>query len=601
MRDLIEHRGPDSGGEHISGEAFIGIRRLRVIDLVTGDQPISNEDGSIWAVLNGEIYNFQELRRELERDGHRFHTRSDTEVIVHAYEEFGEDAPRRLEGMFAFAVWDENTRRLLVARDRLGKKPLLYALPRTETFAFASEFRALLDDPDVDRSVDTRSIEAYLALGYIPAPLTAYHGISKLPAGHLAVWEHGRLRVARYWDLPVPATSDLAEEPAVDELVDRLRDAVRARLIADVPLGAFLSGGVDSSLVVALMAYEAGRVRTFSIGFEETDYSELSYARRVAERYGTEHHEMIVRPDVVAVAPLLARHYGEPFADSSAVAVYYLSKLTREHVTVALCGDGGDEVFGGYDRYRAMRPAAAMGRLPRPILAPLVGAVSQALRPWSARRGPALRARRFLASSLLPEVERYFALAGVFDAAQRESLLDPAFPRSDTVRCIQERAMGFGDNPAERANGADLRLYLPDDLLVKVDIASMASSLEVRAPFLDRRVVEFGVSLPTRHKLRRTGGKHILKRAAERFVPHENIHRQKMGFGVPVGEWFRTELRSLLNDTVLSERALQRGYFRPEAVRRLVDEHQRRAMDHTPRLWALFMFELWHRELLDTA
>ena len=602
MRDLLVHRGPDSAGEFSSDHAFLGIRRLSVIDLVTGDQPIRNEDGSVWAVLNGEIYNFIDLRQRLQAAGHVFRTASDTEVLVHAYEEYGDDAVERIEGMFALAIWDEQRRRLVLARDRLGKKPLLYAVPRPGTLTFASEFRALLSDPDVDRSLDPRALDLYLSLGYIPAPVSAYRGIAKLLPGHRAVWENGALTTAQYWQLPPQGTSEFDARSAEDELLARLRAAVRDRLVADVPVGAFLSGGVDSSLIVALMAEESGRVRTFSIGFDVSDYSELAHARRVAERFSTEHHEAVIRPDVVSVAPLLAAHYGEPFADSSAVPVYYLSKLTREHVTVALCGDGGDEAFAGYDRYRGARVATALGRLPPIVLHPMAAAVRALVSPWSARRGQAQRAMRLFDSATAPQSERYLRLAGIFSEAQKDELLDPALTRAhDVVTCTLLRAMGGSADPAERANLADLRVYLPDDLLVKVDIASMANSLEVRAPYLDRRIVEFGVGLPMHHKIGRAGGKLILKRLAERFVPRENVRRPKMGFGVPVSDWFRAELRDVIRDTVLSPAAIQRGIFREDAVRALVEAHQSGAVDHGARLWSLFMFELWQRETSATT
>lgn len=601
-RDLLTHRGPDAPGEYVNGDVYLGVRRLRIIDLVTGDQPIANEDQTVWAIHNGEIYNFRELRGDLEARGHHFATQSDTEVLVHGYEEFGTELPSRLEGMFAFAVWDAPRRRLLLARDRLGKKPLLYAIPRPGCLAFASEFEALVRDPDVDASLDHGALDLYLSFGFVPAPRTVYRGVHKLPPAHRLVWEDATLDLAPYWSLPQHGTREPSESEAVAELIERLRTAVRARLVADVPLGAYLSGGVDSSLVVALMAREAGAVRTFSIGFEDADYSELEHARRVARRYATEHHELVVRPDVEAVLPLLARRYGEPYADSSAVPTYYLARMARERVTVVLNGDGGDEAFCGYDRYRAMQLAARLDLLPAGVRQALAAAGLPLLAPRARAPSPALRAQRFLEALPLAPEARYLAWVGVFTEAQKEHLLHP------DVRCALDDAADpvalmaqamRGSRAAEMANAADLALYLPDDLLAKVDIASMANSLEVRSPFLDREVVEFGVSLPLHLKIRGAVGKYLLKRAAEALVPRENLYRPKMGFGVPIGRWFRGKLRGLLEDTILSPRALQRGYFRPEAVRALVAEHCSERRDHTQRLWALVMLEQWHRELVD--
>lgn len=602
MRDLLVHRGPDSTGEYATNGAYLGIRRLRVIDLVTGDQPITNEDGTVHAILNGELYNYRELREELVRRGHRFTTASDTEVLVHGWESFGRDLPAHVEGMFAFAIWDDRTRELVVARDRMGKKPLLYAQPRPGAFVFTSEFRALLADPDVDRRLDPEALDLYLSFGYVPAPRTIYRGVTKLLPGHLAVWRDGRLETIRYWSSPSPGGREVSEDAAAEELLSVMRAAVRDRLIADVPLGAFLSGGVDSSLVVALMAEAAGRVRTFSVGFDERDYSELAHARRVAERYGTEHHELVIRPDLVEVAPLLARHYGEPFADSSAVPTYYLAKLTRQHVTVALSGDGGDEAFAGYDRYRAMRMAAGLDWIPEAVRAPVLAGAAAMVPGRASRRGRAQRASRFLRGAALPTVRRYLAWTGIFDEAGKDALLAPDAPRyRRAAEAILADAMGTQGDVAERANQADLRLYLPDDLLVKMDIASMASSLEARSPFLDRRVVEFGVGLPLHLKMRGGRGKYLLRRVAERFVPRENLYRPKMGFGLPVGEWFRGGLGGLLDDTVLSPRALARGLFCPLAVRALVEQHRAGRIDHTHRLWALVMLELWQREVAGGA
>ncbi len=602
MRELLTHRGPDSAGEYADPHAALGVRRLRIIDLVTGDQPQANEDSSIWTVFNGEIYNFQELRDDLRWRGHRFVTASDTEVIVHLYEEHGDGFVERLEGMFALAVWDSRQRTLVLARDRLGKKPLLYVASDTE-LAFASEHRALLAGLPRVPAVDPAAIRLYLRLGYVPAPFDAFVGVHKLPPAHLLVWREGVWRTRRYWSPPRHASLRVDEIEAREELRRLLDRAVERRLIADVPIGAFLSGGVDSSAVVATMARLAAKVRTFSIGFEEEDYSELPHARRIAERFGTEHHEFVVRPMALDVLPELVRHYGEPYADSSAVPTYYLAKLTRAYVTVALNGDGGDELFAGYERYRAAQLAATLDRIPAAFRVPSLTLVSRALPDSLSPDSPFRRARRFLGAATLPPKERYLRWLGVFDGAQLANLLAPDFAR---VSASAELASPFGEadgfrgpDPVAAAQALDLALYLPDDLLVKVDIASMANSLEVRCPFLDRELVEFAVSLPTELKIHGGERKYLLKRAYEGIVPSENMYRRKRGFAVPIGAWFRGDLRAFAEDVVLSERSLARGYFRREPLTRLVREHTAGRADHTHRLWALLMLELWHRAFVD--
>lgn len=603
MRDLLSHRGPDAGGEHADPNVALGIRRLRIVDLLTGDQPQANEDGTIWTVFNGEIYNFLELRGELARGGHRFATeRSDTEVIVHLYEEMGERCVERMEGMFALAVWDAPRRTLLLARDRMGKKPLLY-VAESDRITFASEHVALLSGLRSRQTVDPLAIRAYLRLGYVPAPGDAFAGVRKLPPAHVAVWRDGALQLRRYWSPPAAGTLAIGEADAVAELRRLLRNAVGRRLIADVPIGAFLSGGVDSSGVVATMADLTPRVRTFSIGFDDDEYSELPHARRIAERYATEHHEYVVRPEGLSSIDTLVRHYGEPYADSSAIPTYYLSKLTREHVTVALNGDGGDEIFAGYERYQAAAVAARLDAVPEGVRAPMARALSAALPDSLSPRSPWRRAKRFLRATALPARERYLRWLGVFDAEQLDGLLDPAFARA-TDAAERPGALGEGAgwdrrDPVASAQAIDLGLYLPDDLLVKVDIASMANSLEVRCPLLDREIVEFGVSLPTALKIRGGERKYILKKALEDRVPRENMFRRKQGFAVPIGRWFRRDLRAFAEDVVLSDRARSRGYFRPDALTRLVTDHTAGRADHTHRLWALLMLELWHRELVD--
>jgi asparagine synthase (glutamine-hydrolysing) len=605
----LAHRGPDAEGYHQSGRAGLAHRRLRVIDLAGGRQPLANEDGSVWVTFNGEIYNFRELRSRLESLGHRFATQSDTEVIVHAYEEYGPEAVKCLRGMFAFGLWDQRQQTLLLARDRVGKKPLFFAEADGQ-FVFASELQALLQHPALRREVDLPALDDYLTYGYIPAPRTAFRGISKLPPAHylLLRFDPGRpgppaTRIERYWQLEYGPKLALTEAEAAEGLLEVLTEAVRLRLTADVPLGALLSGGVDSSLVVALMSRLSGRaVKTFSVGFEERDYSELPHARRVARRYATDHHELVVRPSALEVLPTLVRHYGEPYADSSAVPTYYVSRLTRAHVTVALTGDGGDEGFAGYERYRGMLLAERYRRLPGWLRRGVVEPLAARLPDPRARRSRLGQARRFLLKAGLPPVRRYAAWVSYFNPAQKQALYAPAFREQLGGRQAEAWLFGLfdalppGTDPLDAVLAVDVQSYLPFDLLVKMDIATMASSLEARSPLLDHKVLEFAARLPARYKLRGSALKYLLKKAAGPLLPPETLSRRKMGFGVPVGDWLRGELRPLLEDVLLSPRALGRGYFRPEALRRLVREHQEGAQDHSFRLWALLWLEWWHRE-----
>ena len=599
MRDSLIHRGPDSAGEYIDPHVAFGIRRLRVIDLVTGDQPQCGEDSRVWTVFNGEIYNFRELRDELASQGHAFRTRSDTEVIVHLYERDGERCVERLDGMFALAIWDTATRTLLLARDRLGKKPLLYHEEAGELL-FASEHQALIEGLRPRRlSPDIDAIALYLRLGYVPAPFDAFGGVRKLEPGERLVWRDGVVDRHRYWQLSAK-TVPIDENDAVAE-VRRLFDrAVGRRLVADVPIGAFLSGGVDSSVLVASMASQAPVVRTFTIGFDDLEYSEVDHARRIAQRYGTEHHELVVRADMASVVPLLVRHFGEPFADSSAVPTYYLSRMTRSSVTVALAGDGGDELFAGYQRYHAAQLAASFERLPGPLRVPALAGALRVLDTRGSERSSAIRLRRFLRGAQLPRESRYLQWMAISEEAWLErgatDFFRPAARRAAAE--LVRRASGFVGDAVTQARAMDINLYLSDDLLVKVDIASMANSLEVRAPFLDRALVEFAISLPTSLLIRGTRRKWVLRQAFAKTLPVENSRRRKQGFGLPIGRWLRGDLRWMLEDIVLSDRAQQRGYLQPETPRTLVTEHLR-GIDHSHRLWALVMLELWHREFID--
>lgn len=601
MRESLVHRGPDSAGEVVTDQVALGVRRLRVIDLVTGDQPQSNEDETVWTVFNGEIYNFRELRRELAARGHRLRTASDTEVIVHLYEELGERFVERVHGMFAIALWDARSQILVLARDRLGKKPLLY-WEDGERFAFASEHEALLAGLPERPAVDPGAIRLYLRLGFVPAPMDAFHGVRKLPPAHILVWRRGRVTLRRYWSPALDIRRDLREATALEELHGLVDRAVERRLVADVPLGVFLSGGIDSSVVVATMSRFSSRVRTFTIGFEDPAYSELPYARAVATRFGTEHHEFVVQPADVAILGELVRRYGEPYADSSAVPTYFLSRLTRQHVTVALNGDGGDEAFGGYDRYLAAGVASLLDSVAPPLRQALA-AVGASFPAAAGPRGLAGRMRRFLRVAALPAHERYLSWFGVFDREDVQRLLSPEFAQEteaaevslrERLRCLFD-----GRDAVVAAQETDRGLYLPDDLLVKVDIASMANSLEVRSPLLDTEIVEFAARLPPHLRVRRMETKYLLKLGYGRILPPQVLRRRKQGFGVPVGVWFRQDLRELILDVVLSERAVNRGYFRRMAVERLVRDHLEGRAEHGHRVWALLMLELWHREMVD--
>jgi asparagine synthase (glutamine-hydrolysing) len=589
MNAALVHRGPDEGSVDAFGRCILGHRRLQVIDLATGSQPVANEAGDVVAVFNGELYNFRGLRAELA--GHEVRGTGDTPVIPHLYEESGPGFVPRLEGMFALALWDAGRERLVLARDRIGKKPLLWTRLPDGTLAFASELKALLRLPGVSRELDPAAIDAYLALQYVPAG-TALRGVEKLPPGHLLVAEGGSVRVEPYWSLE-PRSEELADEEWLERVRDTVRAAVHRRLVADVPLGALLSGGIDSSVVVAELARAGGRVRTFTVGFGDDRYDERSYARAVAERYGTEHEEIVVDPDVTELLPRLARTFDEPLGDEAALPQLVVSELARRHVTVALTGDGGDEAFAGYERY------AAVGLAGRVAL-PGAGTAARALR-WAGRGEPrsrANRAGRLLEVAALPAAARYGRLMEVFPASLRAVLWEPAFVREPVPASELLGPAGDGISGLQRL---DVRTYLPGDLLLKADLASMAHSLEVRSPLLDHAVLELGVSLPDRLKVDGRRGKVALRRAYADALPPLVAARGKSGFGVPIARWFREELRALAGDVLLGETARARGLFRPGAVAGLLHDHVSGRADHAHRLWCLLMLELWQREHLDSA
>jgi asparagine synthase (glutamine-hydrolysing) len=606
MNGVLAHRGPDDAGIYCEGAVGLAHRRLSIIDLSpAGHQPMANEDGSIWIVFNGEIYNFQTLRPDLIRRGHRFRSSTDTEVILHLYEEYGTDCLKFLRGMFAFAIWDGVRRQLFLARDRLGKKPLCYQQD-AEAFRFASEVKAILQDPAVGVRPDPTGIAQYLTYGYVPSPGSAFQGVRKLPPAHYLIWREGQVKVSRYWRLRRDQKLERPEAEWCEEILTRLQEAVRLRLISDVPLGAFLSGGIDSSIVVAMMSrLSSGPVKTFSIGFEEPEYDELRYARQVAERFGTEHHELVVRPDAVAILPKLAWQYDEPFADSSAVPTYYVAQMTRQYVTVALNGDAGDENFGGYDRYVANNLAASFDRLPGARL--FRGAIGKGLPlcPRGERRTSLFsRGRRFLEGLVETPERRYARWFCHFTGDRKQNLCTPEFRRaagdSDDLETLLA-AYRESDAPdfADATMGVDAALYLPDDLLVKVDIASMAHSLEARSPFLDHEFMEFVATIPSDLKVRGRAKKYILKRALRGLLADDILHRPKMGFGVPIDHWLRHELRDLAHETLLGSACLDRGYFRREPVERMLVEHVKGKANWHYLLWNLLMLELWHRTYVD--
>lgn len=605
MGAVLVHRGPDDDGVWTRGRIGLAHRRLAIIDLSpTGHQPMSNERGTVWVVYNGEIYNHAELRHELERRDHVFRGRSDTETIVHLYEEHGERCVDHLRGMFAFALWDDDRQALLLARDRFGKKPLLYA----ETpggLVFASELKAILQDETVPVELDDDALDAYMTWGYVPAPATILRGVRKLPQASVLTWRNGRTTVARYWTLSYEPKLKLSEDDAADGVLEHLREATRLRLMSDVPLGAFLSGGVDSSAIVALMAEAtSGPVKTFSIGFEDESFDERPYARLVAGMYATDHHEMVVTPKVLDVLPEIVWAYGEPYADSSALPSYYLAKITRERVTVALNGDGGDEAFAGYDRYVANDLSRHYERLPRPVRARLLPSIASRLPETTGQKDLMRRLKRFVLAQNAPPARRYASWLTFHDDAMKRVLYTDEFSsrvsRSDPlVRFEELYARPDGGVPLDRALFSDVEMYLPDDLLVKMDIATMIHSLEARSPFLDHRFAEFVARLPARYKLKGRSRKYILRKALRKHLPRRILDRGKYGFGAPVGRWFKSDISGVARDTLLHERALSRGIVSGAGVKWLLDIHASGRVNHGYRIWQLLMLELWFRTYID--
>jgi asparagine synthase (glutamine-hydrolysing) len=601
MCQSIVHRGPDDEGIFVKDGTGLGMRRLSIIDLAGGHQPVFNEDRSVWVVFNGEIYNFPELRADLEKRGHRFYTHTDTEVIVHLYEDLGADCVKKLRGMFAFALYDERRSKLLIARDRMGIKPLHYAFSGGRLF-FGSEIKAILAvAPELAR-VNHQALLQYMYFGYVPDPITSFLPIQKLPPGHLLEFAAGEVQVRQYWDLPEYNTHQpSSEEECLKELERRLSEAVRIRLIADVPLGALLSGGTDSSTVVALMARASSKpVKTFSIGFSHDDFNEAQYARMVAKRFGTDHHELVLEPNVVETVETLTSSLEEPFGDSSMLPTYYVSCMARKHVTVALSGDGGDEIFAGYDRYGIHVRRQVFERIPR-----------WAWRVYREQIYPVLpknmRGRKFSYNVSLPWRERYVDGISFIPAFERDlPILSDEF--RETVRtCGNPEDVMYryfehapAKDPVSQMLYVDTKTYMVADILTKVDRMSMATSLEVRVPILDHLFLEWVTGLPAEWKLRGKDQKYILRKLAERVgVPREALYRPKRGFALPLVHWMRNELRDLIMTALLEPKTIQRGYFNRAGVEQLLDEHFRGRRNHSDSIWRLLMFELWHRNFLE--
>jgi asparagine synthase (glutamine-hydrolysing) len=599
MNTAQAHRGPDGSGEHFDRGVGLAHRRLSILDVEGGHQPMTNEDHTIWIVFNGEIYNFPELRDRLEAKGHKFRSHCDTEAIVHLYEDLGENCVDELRGMFAFAIWDSRVEKLFIARDRIGIKPLHYAVLGGTSLVFGSEIKAILQDEAVPRRVNLEALSEYVSLLFVPDPRTMFAGIQKLPPAHTLTCDRNGVRVRRYWDVRYDVNESLTEEQAAGQLFDLLKSTVKDHLLSDVPLGAFLSGGVDSSTIVGLMREViTGKLVTSSVGFEEEGYNELPYARQMAERFHSEHHEHVVHADIEHLLPLIVWSFDEPFADSSAIPTYYVSKTAREHVTVALSGDGGDELFAGYARFRLGQFEHRLRRTLGPLR--LLGAIARVF-PDDVR----FRAKNSLESiTRTPEdaCARKHFLYLFTEEAKRQFMAQPdTHDYAAKFREAYRQAQAAPDDWLNRALYVDLKTYLVDDILTKVDRMSMAVSLETRPPLLDHKVVEFVATLPPRFKLKGFESKHILKKAASRLVPQEILSRRKQGFRLPIAEWLRDRLRGMAEDLLLGPTATQRGYFKKSELETLWRDHVSGRRDNAHQIWSLILLELWHRKYIDDS
>jgi asparagine synthase (glutamine-hydrolysing) len=604
MNQAILHRGPDDEGFHIGNGIMLAMKRLSIIDLISGQQPITNEDRSIYVVFNGEIYNFRELREDLQEKGHIFSSKSDTEVILHAYEEYGDQCVKHLNGMFAFAIWDESNRRLLIARDRLGIKPMFYWVGRS-SIVFGSELKAILANSHVPRDIDMEALDHFLTLEYIPSPLTIFKGIYKLPAGHLLIFQNGHVKLEKYWDVPLKTINHNSED-CVGLLRGLLGDAVSSHMVSDVPIGALLSGGIDSSTIVSFMAQASSHpIQTFSIGFSEGSYNELTYARIIADKFGTSHYEEVLDPNIQEMALNLVSHMDEPFGDFSIFPTFLVSKLASQHVKVVLSGDGGDELFGGYDTYVAQSFDTYYRKLPFSLREVVIPSIVDRFPPQPAKKGLINKTKRFIEGGRLPISLHHIRWMTFMSDEEKTNLYKPELFESlngSTPKGLFQRYFHQSDkfNPLAQQQFVDIKTYLVDDILTKVDRMSMANSLEVRVPFLDHRIVEFAVNLPPQMKLNYGKTKIILRNMMEGILPQRILTKPKEGFSIPIKNWLQTELKPMMYDLLSQDLIQKRGYFDGKTVSRWIKEHLDGRANHSHRLWSLIVLELWHQRVLDS-
>lgn len=607
MCDTLRHRGPDDEGIYVNNNIGLGHRRLSIIDLSNhGHQPMSNETGNIYIVFNGEIYNFPELKKELLAKGHLFNSNTDTEVIIHLYEEKGEDCIQALRGMFAFALWDERNKKLLLARDRLGKKPLYY-LWDGNRLVFASEIKAILQCDAVKKDIDLEALDDFLSYLYVPSPKSIYKSIRKLPPGHLAVYTPDKFEIRQYWDVNFADLENKNEMYYVEKSDELIKECVKKRLMSDVPLGAFLSGGIDSSAIVAFMSeVSTAPITTLSIGFKENLFNEINFARMVAAQYKTDHYEQFVVPKALDILDTLVWHFDEPFADSSAIPTYYVSKIAKEHVTVVLSGDGGDENFAGYQRrYWFTRTEDFWRRtLPQFIREGVINPLAE-IYPKSNRLPQFLRGKAFLRNLSMPLERAHFNTMSVFNGEMKKRLYALEFKRKlngyDSFSVFKQHfAHAQTSDPVSKVQYVDMKTFLADDILVKVDRMSMANSLETRAPLLDHKLVEFVATIPSHLKLKGRTAKYIFKKCLEKRLPDKILNRKKMGFAVPLGLWLKTDLKPLICEVLFSAKAKKRGYFQYDFIEKMWHQHLTGSQDFTHHLWALLILEMWHRKFIDT-
>ncbi|HMS41492.1 MAG TPA: asparagine synthase (glutamine-hydrolyzing) [Pyrinomonadaceae bacterium] len=599
MCKIITHRGPDEQGATVEGRAALGMRRLSIIDLKGGQQPIYTEDDSMFIVFNGEIYNYQELKKELKLRGHRFKTNSDTETILLAYKEFGTDCLQHLRGMFAFAIWDKSDESLFIARDRVGKKPLFYSLTNNGSFVFGSELKVLQTHGEISGEMDFSALDAYLTFGYVPEEFCIFKNVQKLAPGHFLIFKDGKITTEKYWDFRYEKPIDIkTEDEYAETLRELIKESVKIRMISEVPLGAFLSGGVDSSTIVGLMSQiSASPVKTFSIGFNEDSFDELKYARIAAKHFNTEHHEFVVTPDLVETVDELVWHFDEPFADPSALPTFMVSKMARDFVTVVLSGDGGDELFAGYTRYVTDKKRSGLEKLPSAFRENLLKPLSKAL-PHSAK------GKNYLYNVSLEATERYIDSVSYLGNLKRKSLysreffnnLNGGFGKAENLFGQIARQVSTG-NPIDNLLYLDSKTYLVSDILTKVDRMSMATSLEARVPLLDHKLIEFVTNIPTELKLKNLETKYIFRKAISGIVPQEILNRPKQGFGVPLNEWINFQLKDRIHETLSEKKTLERGFFDTKYIKVLLDEHAKKRRDHSYSLWILYILELWQRRI----